>query len=136
MNYKNNKKFFLHINYKKYELMINMKKQLHKDPHAILTLKVARWLKEENPDDEIGIYFKKKVPKMILTNGKEYFPDLWNKTKKIVYEMHYRGQRKGEEFENLPNGWKGVNIFYDERDNPETIVIKFKGYEIKKIKWD
>jgi len=113
--------------------MVNIR--FDKDPHALYTLKVAQWLKNNNPHDEIRTYFQKKAPNLTLDNGNNYRPDICNRNKQQVYEIHYRGLRKEEEFSNLPEGWVGVNIFYDEFVCPFTLIIKEGNHDIAQLIW-
>jgi len=105
--------------------------------HEVLLNKVARWLKNENKSDDIRAdQVSANRPQIILRNGKTIYPDIINNTKKMIYEIHVKGERKEDYFDLLPNGWRGVNVFYDEPMNPETIVIKLDSFEIKRIEWD
>ncbi len=105
------------------------------DPHAFYTLKVAQWLKEKHPKDDVRTYFQKYPPHLTLTNGNNYEPDIWNKSEKKLYEIHYSGVRKEEEFRNLPVGWQGINVFYNEYICPFTLVIKEKSHNIVQLIW-
>lgn len=71
-----------------------------------------------------------------LTTGEYIRADIVNKRKNIAYEVHVKGERKGKYFDKLPDNWKGVNIFYDEEENEETLLIKLGTNEIKRIKWE
>lgn len=79
-----------------------------------------------------GLY---KEIDICLTTGEHIRADIVNQRKRIVYEVHVKGERKGKYFDKLPDGWKGVNIFYDEEENEETLLIKLGTNEIKRIKW-
>lgn len=73
--------------------------------------------------------------KIILKTGESISPDLIDYDDKLVYEIHVKGVRKDKYFDQLPNGWRGINVFYDEEDNPETLIIKLGTWEIERIKW-
>jgi hypothetical protein len=73
--------------------------------------------------------------KITLKTGETIYPDIVNASRKVVYEIHVKGERRGNYFGKLPDGWKGINVFYDEEDNPETMVVKFVTNEVQIIKW-
>ncbi len=73
--------------------------------------------------------------KIILKTGEAIYPDIINFDRKVVYEIHVKGERRGNYFDKLPNGWKGINVFYEEEDNPETLIVKFVTNEVQIIKW-
>lgn len=110
-------------------------KRVDKDPHAIFTIKVVQWLKQIDKNDKIRTYLQSSS-QLENKDGAPYKPDIVNYTKKIAYEVHYRGDRKGNEFENLKEGWRGVNVFYDEEPNTETILIKETSHRIRIVQWD
>lgn len=94
-------------------------------------------MNNENKSDGIRAdQVSENRPQIILKNGKTTYPDIINNTKKMIYEIHVEGERREDCFDLLPNGWRGVNVFYDEPMNPEIIVIKLDSFEIKRIEWD
>lgn len=104
--------------------------------HNILLIKVAQFLKNENKDDVIIADMKShNRPTITLKSGKPIYPDIINETKKIIYKVHVDGERKEEYFNDLPEGWKAVNVFYDEALNTETLVVKLDNFKIQRIKW-
>lgn len=80
-----------------------------------------------------GLYIGTEI---CLKTGEYIKPDIINKRKNIAYEVHVKGERKGKYFDKLPDDWKGVNIFYDEEENEETLLIKLGTNEIKRIMWN
>ena len=73
--------------------------------------------------------------KIILKTGEAVYPDIINFDRKLVYEIHVKGERRGNYFDKLPDDWRGINVFYDEEDNPETLVVKFITSDAQIIKW-
>lgn len=76
-----------------------------------------------------------KGEKLTLKTGEKIYPDIINYNRRLVYEIHVRGLRKEKYFDLLPDGWKGINVFYDEDDNPEAMIIKKNRSKIGKITW-
>ena len=81
--------------------------------------------------------------KLVLKTGEAVYPDIVDGENKLVYEIHVKGERRREYFGQLPDGWKGVNVFFDEENNPQTLVVKIKkGNDDKeylymeRIKWN
>ena len=54
---------------------------------------------------------------------------------KSTYEIRVKGEIRGNYFDKLPDGWGGINVFYDEEDNPETLVAKLVTNDVQIIKW-
>lgn len=79
---------------------------------------------------------KKYWSKIKLTTGEFIYPDIVNHDKGIVYEIHVKGERRREYFDKLPGRVRGVNVFFDEYKNHETLVVKFDTYEVRRIKWN
>jgi hypothetical protein len=78
----------------------------------------------------------KKLQSINLPNHGAYFPDIIDFTAHLVYEVHWKGERKEEPFDNLPASWRGVNVFIVDFDVPETIVVKMPGFYFAGIKDD
>jgi len=102
--------------------------------HKIITQKLVRELKEMG--HEVWSYFSSPTARLRLKNGKYYYPDIKDETDKIVFEVHWKGGKKSEEYKNLPDGWCGVNVFIDEENNPATLVVKKNSLSIVKIQWE
>ena len=99
-----------------------MRRPLHKDPHEISIINLGKVLIRDNPADDIransAIPRKKKtVP------GTNIYPDVINFTKKIAYEVHWKGNRKEEQFDNIPEGWRGVNVFIVGKRESEDVYV-------------
>lgn len=97
--------------------------------HDSVVIKLAKKLKELHKDHEIIINPQiKKQGSIRLIDGTIYYPDIIDKTTKTVYEVHWKGKRKELEFDKLPVGWQGINIFIDDSTTPYTIVVKMPGF--------
>jgi len=82
----------------------------HRNAHELTIVKLWKVLKREYPDEDIWMntayrHEKRTVP------GTNMIPDAINFTKQVAYEVHWKGERKEDHFENLPAGWRGVNVF-------------------------
>lgn len=94
-------------------------------PHDPVILKLVRKLKEENPDHEIYVNMKIKGQKiLLLQNGNSYRPDIIDETAKIVYEVHFKGERKEESYDLLPDGWTAVDVFITQSPASSAIVVR------------
>jgi hypothetical protein len=69
----------------------------------------------------------------ILLDGSPYLADIADEDEKIVYEVHSRGQRKEKQFDNLPQPWRGVNVFIVDRSSPYTIIARVPDTEFAKV---
>ena len=83
-----------------------------KRPHEKVILELARKLKTDNPDAniEVNSKFRKKhhrVPNMPV----DYNPDLIDFTNNVAYEVHVYGNRAGQRWDYMPQGWRGVAVF-------------------------
>jgi hypothetical protein len=77
-----------------------------------------------------------------LKTGEAVYPDIVDEENRLVYEIHVKGERRREYFDQLPDGWKGINVFLDEENNPQTLVVKMRKEDndknylyMKRIKW-
>ena len=70
---------------------------------------------------------------MQLVDGSMYYPDIIDKSAKLVYEVHWKAERKEEAFDKLPEGWKGVNVFIDDSSSPYSVVVKMPGFRFVMI---
>ena len=101
-----------------------------------MIVKVGQYLHKKYPNSKLNLDVKAhNRPKITLTDGKEIYPDIMDETRKRIYEVHVKGQRKEDYFDKLPEGWYGVNVFYDEWMCPETIIFKEKIQRIQEIEW-
>lgn len=80
--------------------------------------------------------------RLVLKTGEAVYPDIVDEGNKLVYEIHVKGERRREYFDQLPDGWKGINVFLDEENNPQTLVVKVRKENndenclcMKRIKW-
>lgn len=103
--------------------------------HDILVGKIFGYLMEKNDPWEASFNNIILDTEIYLTTGEIVIPDITNLTKKIVYEVHVKGLRKEKYFDKLPEDWKGVNVFYDEKDREEALIIQLGSNEIQKISW-
>ena len=69
----------------------------------------------------------------MLSNQKPYFPDIIDMTMHFAYEVHWKGGRKEEPFDFLPEPWKGINVFIEDFDVPETIIVRMPGFYFARI---
>lgn len=110
--------------------------------HKVLVERIYEFLRQEKlknktfhsliNNNQVSAGNRKRI---ILTTGEVVYPDIVDIDRKVVYEIHVKGERRGNYFNKLPEGWKGINVFFDEENNPETLVVKFVTNEIKIIKW-
>jgi len=82
--------------------------------HEKVILELARKLQTYNPDANIvaNSKFRKKhhrVPDMTV----DYYPDVIDLTNNVAYEVHVYGNRAEQSWDNMPQGWRGVNVFTD-----------------------
>lgn len=103
--------------------------------HKILVDVIFEYLKHHDNWELVNNNDSGRRQKIILKTGEAIYPDLINFDRKIVYEIHVKGERRGNYFDKLPDGWRGINVFYEEEDNPETLVVKFVTSDIQIIKW-
>lgn len=97
--------------------------------HDAVVIALARQLKNNCRHDVIANPKFKRQGSGTLILDKPYYADIIDETAKIVYEVHWKGERKEESFYDLPPPWKGVNVFIEDYDNPFTIIAKAPGYE-------
>lgn len=76
-----------------------------------------------------NVKYRRKRSGPPLKTGREYYPDVADYTAKLAYEVHWKGERKEESFDSLPEGWKGVNVFIDDAGTPFTVVVKMPGFK-------
>jgi hypothetical protein len=72
---------------------------------------------------------------LILTTGESIYPDIVDVYRHLAYEIHVKGERRRGYFDKLPAGYRGINVFYEEVDNPQTLVAKFVTNDVQIIKW-
>ena len=87
-------------------------KERMKRLHEKVILELARKLQTDNPDANIvaNSKFRKKhhrVPDMPV----DYHPDVIDFTNNVAYEVHVYGNRAEQRWDNMPQGWRGVNVF-------------------------
>jgi hypothetical protein len=101
--------------------------------HDVVVVQLAKQIRQKYPDHKLSINpkFKRQGGGPKLNNP--YYADLVDETAKIVYEVHWKGERKEASFYNLPDPWKGVNVFIEDRDTPFTIVVKVPDVEFALI---
>ena len=80
--------------------------------HEKVILELTRQLRADHPNADIqpnSAYRKEhhKVPDMPV----DYYPDVVDFTNKVTYEVHVYGNRKELEWNQMPDGWRGVNVF-------------------------
>ena len=80
--------------------------------HEKVILELTRQLRADHPNADIqpnSAYRKEhhKVPDMPVG----YYPDVVDFTNKVAYEVHVYGKRKELEWNQMPDGWRGVNVF-------------------------
>lgn len=101
----------------------------NKNLHDSVVIRLARELKKKYPSHEIRANPQiKRQERLQLIDGNTYYPDIVDKSAKLVYEVHWKGGRKEESFDKLPEGWKGVNVFIDDSNTPCVIVVKMPGF--------
>ena len=101
-----------------------------------MIVKVGQYLHKKYPNSKLNLDVKAhNRPKITLTDGKEIYPDIMDETRKRIYEVHVKGQRKEDYFDKLPEGWYGVNVFYDKWMCPETIVQSIIKLKYLKTLW-
>ncbi len=106
----------------------------NKNLHDSVVIRLGRKLKEMYKGHEIKVNPQIKKQECIkLQDGEPYYPDIIDKTAKIVYEVHWKGGRKEEKFGKLPEGWRGVNVFIEDCDTPCTIIVKMPGFKYASI---
>lgn len=102
--------------------------------HDNVVIRLAQQLLAKYPDHKLSVNpkFKRQGggPKL----ESPYYADIVDETAKIVYEVHWKGQRKEASFYNLPEPWKGVNVFIEDWDTPFTIVVKVPNIEFAFVK--
>jgi hypothetical protein len=77
--------------------------------------------------------FRKKRMNLLLNDGTDYYPDIIDCTAKLVYEVHWKGERKEESYQKLPDGWHGVDVFVTDSVSPSVIIVKMPGYKIARL---
>lgn len=97
--------------------------------HDKVVIKLAQQLRQKYSDHKLSVNpkFKRQGGGPKLDNP--YYADIVDETAKIVYEVHWKGKRKEANFYNLPEPWKGVNVFIEDHDTPFTIVVKVPDVE-------
>ena len=98
--------------------------------HSILIEALKDYLLEDNASKDI-----EAQKAFNLQDGTMIIPDLINYNDKNIYEVHMTGNRKSDNFLNLPSGWSGVNVFYDEQRCSETIILKEDSFLLCNYKW-
>lgn len=66
------------------------------------------------------------------------YPDIVDFNNKLAYEIHIKGENRREYFDKLSDGWKGINVFVEEKNSFDTLVVKvgsFGGFKAKRIEW-
>ena len=102
------------------------------DLHDTVVLRLARLLKAKYPDSDIvpNVKWKRSRQGPPLTSGIGYYPDISDYTRKIAYEVHWKGSRKETSFASLPEGWRGVNVFIDDYLNPFTVLVRMPEFNV------
>ncbi len=103
--------------------------------HKILVDNIFEFLKEKGNRGLINNNDSGRRQKITLKTGETIYPDMVDFEREVVYEIHVKGERRGNYLDKLPDGWRGINVFYEEEDNPETLVVKFITNDIQIIKW-
>ena len=103
--------------------------------HDALVSFLTTQLVKRSPQDRIEADLGGKKTSFRLTNGDEISPDIINHTKKRVYELHYKGQRKTYAYD-LPEGWELVNIYVEDPTSAQTIIVKDTMSDLKVIEWE
>lgn len=103
--------------------------------HKILVGSIFEYLRHHDNWELVNNNDSGRRQKITLKTGEAIYPDMINFDRRIVYEIHVKGERRGNYFDKLPDGWRGINVFYEEEDNPETLVVKFVTNDIQIIKW-
>lgn len=117
----------------------------HKTLHDMLVNQIFQYLINENRSKRVSYEVSRLInnaskeqgfrKKIILTTGESIYPDIVDTSRYFVYEIHIKGERRREYFDKLPDSWKGINVFYEENDNPQTLVAKFVTNDVQIIKW-
>lgn len=100
--------------------------------HDMVVYHLLKALQKKYPRNRFSVNFKIKRSgggPLVLLDGSPYLADIADEDDKIVYEVHWRGERKEKQFDNLPPPWKGVNVFIDDWNTPFTIVVKVPDVE-------
>lgn len=82
--------------------------------HEKVIPELGRMLIKATPGSDIWLNIKiRKKKRRVdgMLDGSNYMPDLIDFDKQKAYEVTVAGKRKGFEFNNLPSGWIGVNVF-------------------------
>ena len=111
----------------------------NKKVHDKVVYHLFKALKKKYPRNRFSVNFKIKRSgggPSVLLDGSAYLADIADEDNKIAYEVHWRGQRKEKQFDNLPPPWKGVNVFIDDWNTPFTIVAKVPDVEFAVIEKD
>ena len=104
--------------------------------HDTVVVRLAQRLKRESPSDDIAIdapKVRRERRGLQLRDGSTYIPDIINFTRRVAYEVHWRGERKEDLLDKLPEGWRLVNVFIDTAWSPETIVVRYPGLTFKRL---
>ena len=86
------------------------KKRRHTNAHETTIPALYRLLKSEFPEDHIWINSRWRTKHRPVPETNIY-PDVVNGTQRIAYEVHWKGERKEDNFQELPPGCRGVNVF-------------------------
>lgn len=70
---------------------------------------------------------------IMLLNQKPCFPDIIDMTMHFAYEVNWKGGRKEEPFDFPPDPWKGINVFIEDFNVPEKIIVRMPGYYFARI---
>lgn len=115
--------------------------------HELLVNNVCDFLKNES-DNAFIVNNTSNRPRgfwkrLVLKTGEAVYPDIVDERNKLVYEIHVKGERRREYFDQLPDMWRGINVFLDEENNHQTLVVKIKEGKndknyllVERIKWD
>ena len=95
--------------------------------HKLAREKIVEYLKARN--------YKVFVGGLSLKSGRRIKPDLMavNGSEKLAIEITWEGERKEDYFDDLLDGWTGVNVFITKNRSKDFIVNPFGG--IAEIEW-
>lgn len=101
------------------------KDRRRKGAHERTIINLANVLRADSPEDDVfpNTTYKRRRRSINLRNNKIVYPDVVNFTRQIAYEVHWSGSRKEEHFDNLPDGWKGVNVFVTDTWESEEAYV-------------
>lgn len=117
----------------------------HKTLHDVLVNQIFQYLRNENRSKHVSYEVSRLInnvskeqgfrKKIILTTGESIYPDIVDVYRHLAYDIHVKGERRREYFDKLPDGYRGINVFYEEMDNPQTLVAKFVTNDVQIIEW-